>query len=71
MRQTDKFAPSTVIIAASCVNSKVDFDKNFMDHMFGKDIIKKLRKESAPKQALVFTTEQTENLAQFMRQKQN
>ena len=55
------FAPSTVITAASCVNSKVDLDKNFMDHMLVKDIIKKLHKESAPKQASVFTMEQIEN----------
>ena len=60
--QTDGFVPSTVITAISCVNSKVDFDKNFMNHVLVKDIIKKLHKESAPKQASVFTTEQIESL---------
>ena len=62
MKQTDGFAPSTVISAASCVNSKikVDFNKNFMDHMLVKDIIRKLHKESAPTQASVFTAEQIE-----------
>ena len=53
---------SFVITVTSCVNSKVkvDFDKNFMDQV-SQDIIKKLHKKSAPKQASVFTMEQIEN----------
>ena len=39
---------------------KLNFDVNFMDHVLVKDIIKRLQKESAPKQGSVFTMEQIE-----------
>ena len=62
MKQSKEFAPTTIISAGSCVNSKMklNFDVNFMDHVLVKDIIKRLQKESAPKQASVFTMEQIE-----------
>ena len=62
MKQSKEFAPTTIISAGSCVNSKMklNFDVNFMDHVLVKDIIKGLQKESAPKQASVFTMEQIE-----------
>ena len=62
MKQSKEFAPTTIISAGSCVNSKMklNFDVNFMDHVLVKDIIKRLQKESAPKQASVFTMEQME-----------
>ena len=60
MKQNDEFAPTTIITAGSCVNSrmKLEYNKNFMDHMLVKDIIKKMQKESAPKQAAIFSAEQ-------------
>ena len=62
MKQSKEFAPATIISAGSCVNSKMklNFDVNFMDHVLVKDIMKRLQKESAPKQASVFTMEQIE-----------
>ena len=62
MKQSKEFAPTTIISASSCVNSKMklNFDVNFMDHVLVKDIIKRLQKELAPKQASVFTMEQIE-----------
>ena len=60
MKQNGDFAPTTIITAGSCVNSriKLQYNKNFMDHMLVKDIIKKMQKESAPKQAAIFSSEQ-------------
>ena len=62
MKQSKDFAPTTIISTSSCVNSKMklNFDVNFMDHVLVKDIIKRLQKELAPKQASVFTMEQIE-----------
>ena len=60
MKQSKEFAPTPIISAGSCVNlkMKLNFDVNFMDHVLVKDIIKRLQKELAPKQASVFTMEQ-------------
>ena len=63
MKQENEYAPTTIITAASCVNSrlKINHDKNFMDHILVKDLIRKLHKNSAPKQAAVFSYDQIEN----------
>ena len=61
MRQTDGFAPSTVITAVSCMNSKVSQLRQKLGSYVIQYIIKKLHKKSASKQASVFTMEQTKN----------
>ena len=55
-----QFSGSTIISAGSCVNSRIKLlhQKNFMDHMLVKDVIKKLHRNHVPKQACVFTKEQ-------------
>ena len=59
MKECDQFDPTTVITAGSCVNSRVklEYNKNFVDHMLVKDIIKKLQKVSCSKQAAIFSKE--------------
>ena len=46
VKQSKEFAPTTIICAGSCVNSKMklNFDVNFMDHVLVKDIIKRLQR---------------------------
>ena len=63
IKERDQFAPTTVITAGSCVNSriKLEYNKNFMDHVLVNDIIKKLQKASCPKQAAIFSKENTDN----------
>ena len=64
MKERNQFAPTAVITAGSCVNSriKLEYNKNFMDHMLVKDIIKKLQKVSCPKQAAILSKEYIDNL---------
>ena len=54
MKQSKEFAPTTIISAGSCVNSKMklNFDVNFMDHVLVKDIIKKTAKGIGTKTSL-------------------
>ena len=63
MKERDQFAPTTIITAGSCVNSriKLEYNKNFMVHMLVKDIIKKLQKAFCPKQAAIFSKENIDN----------
>lgn len=63
MKQSNEYAPTTIISAASCVNSKMKiiYQINFMEHMLVKDMIKKLQKISSPKQSAVFSMEQIES----------
>ena len=63
MKVRDQIASTTVITAGSCVNSriKLEYNKNFMDHMLVKDIIKKLQKVSCPKQATIFSKKNIDN----------
>ena len=63
MKENDRFASSTVITAGSYVNSriKLEYNKNFMDHLLVKDLLKTLQKASCPKEAAVFSKENIDN----------
>lgn len=60
LKDVHKFAASTIISAGSCVNSRIKLlhNKNFMENMLVKDLIKKLHRHHVPKQASVFSMDQ-------------
>lgn len=62
MNDSKQFAPTTIVTAGSCVNSRMKLSNNinFMNHILVKDLIKKICRNHAPKQAAAFSSEQIE-----------